>query len=333
MTNLDSVIHTLVTQYPRLQYSKRYFPDFPEPVFDMPVPVLPHRRGDIIISAHSQILKAEPPHRHNYFLINYVYRGNYATLVNGQPVTLHEHDIYLSQPFVPHCLLEHGSEGDCILSIRVRKELLLRSLMPVLPKNEAMLDFFVAPLNMKKPASFEYMIFHADPSLEDRIHNTINYMIEEYVHMDPGYDRMLDTHLATLFALFSRYHMIHPEDNNQKNTEALPLIDALLQYISNNCATTNLTKVAEEFHYNPNYISTLLQKKTGQTFSDLIRDYRLLRACSLLKNSNLPIDEIAVLVGYPHTSNFYKTFKKQLSISPREYRREKQLSDSKTLTK
>lgn len=317
--DIESAVTTLIDQYPRLTYTKQILPDFPEPLFDMPIPVPPHKRGAIIISGHSSIEKAEPCHRHNYFLINYAYRGDYREIIDGKEILLKEQDVYLSQPFVPHCLLSHESKDDVILSIRIRKDLLLHSLMPVLPKNESLLNFFISPLNMNLNASHKYLIFRKDPNLCLWIHRVFEALIEEYVEMQPSYGTLLDTNLASLLALFSRYYILHQEECD-KAEKAPTLISGILRYIADNCSTATLTQVSDEFHYHPNYISTLLQKETGQTFSDIIRSYRLERACTLLSSSNMPIEEIAVLVGYPHTSNFYRIFKKYNSLSPQQYR-------------
>lgn len=317
----DSSIFLLIQQYSQLVFNKQFVSDFKEPLFDMPIPVLPHKRGDIILSGHSSIQKDEPLHCHNYFLINYAYRGDYREIIDGKEVLLREHDIYFSQPYVPHCLLSHESNEDILLSIRIRKNLLLHSLMPVLPKNEEFLNFCISPLNMRPSAKHRYLIFHEDPSLRQRIYHVFTAMIEEYVKMQPGYDTLLDTNLANLLALLSRCYILHRAEYECLD-KTPTLVDRILHYISNNCATTTLTQVSEEFHYHPNYVSTLLQKETGQTFSEIIRNYRLDRARILLSNSDMPIEEIAVLVGYPHTSNFYRNFRKYCKVSPNQYRKD-----------
>lgn len=43
------------------------------------------------------------------------------------------------------------------------------------------------------------------------------------------------------------------------------------------------------------------------------------RAAILLRATDLPISEIAALLGYSNASNFYKAFQKQYHLFPREY--------------
>lgn len=315
---INTALNILIEQYPKLIYTSRTIPNIEEPVFEMPVPVLPHKRGNIIISAHRDIKAPEPYHRHDYFLINYSYRGDYQTIINQEDITLHQGDVYFSQPFVAHALYPHSSADDAILSVRIRKELIFHSLIPLLPKNETFLDFFLSPLNRHPAEEANYLLLSGNDELSSSIRSVFDTLILEYVGMLPEYDTLLDSALIMLFSLFSRYYS--KENLSYSSKQSNLLIDNILKYISLTCATTTLKAVADEFCYHPNYISTLLQKETGKTFSELVREYRLKRACVLLENSELPIEEIGILVGYPHSSNFYKTFKKEYSLSPHQYR-------------
>ena len=231
---------------------------------------------------------------------------------------LHQGEVLLFQPYVAHSLLPHATAGDSILSGRIRKELIFHSLLPLMPKHEALLHFFLSPLSGSPADAHKYLILSGDDVLNASMHSVFEILILEYVNMLPGYDTLLDSALSMLFSLFSRCYCADNFKNPSSQSEIL--IDNILKYLSRNCATATLKDVAEKFNYHPNYLSTILQKETGKTFSELIREFRLKRACTLLQYSLLPIEEIAVLVGYPHSSNFYKTFKKEYHISPHQYR-------------
>lgn len=43
------------------------------------------------------------------------------------------------------------------------------------------------------------------------------------------------------------------------------------------------------------------------------------RTLILLKGTNLSIEEIALILGYSNSSNFYKAFRERFQMSPREY--------------
>ena len=55
----------------------------------------------------------------------------------------------------------------------------------------------------------------------------------------------------------------------------------------------------------------------------LIREARMKAAAEMMKTSKLTIDEIMYKVGYDNRSTFYKNFKEQYGVTPKEYRQGK----------
>ena len=51
-----------------------------------------------------------------------------------------------------------------------------------------------------------------------------------------------------------------------------------------------------------------------------INKKRIYKSLKLLGSTNLSIEEIGDLVGLDNTSYFYKLFKKEIGISPKQYR-------------
>ncbi len=69
------------------------------------------------------------------------------------------------------------------------------------------------------------------------------------------------------------------------------------------------------------YYCRLFKKQTGQSPTAYIISLRIAHACDLLtKNENQKIDDIASACGFNSTPYFNKTFKKQMGMSPTEYR-------------
>lgn len=81
-----------------------------------------------------------------------------------------------------------------------------------------------------------------------------------------------------------------------------------------------LTQVALELHLSPVYLGQLFKQETGRTFAQYLNDWRVRMAVDRLRHSEDDVIEIAQSVGYQNPSYFYKLFKKQMGVSPREYR-------------
>jgi two-component system response regulator YesN len=64
----------------------------------------------------------------------------------------------------------------------------------------------------------------------------------------------------------------------------------------------------------------LFKKNTGITINDCITQVRMKKAMELIKQSDIKLYDIAGMVGYSDSSYFTKIFKKQVGITPSEFR-------------
>lgn len=85
----------------------------------------------------------------------------------------------------------------------------------------------------------------------------------------------------------------------------------------------SITLLADQFHISIAYMSYLFKKKTNENISDYVWQLRLEKAKELLKNTDMPIDEISVTVGYLNPSSFRRKFKQTMNVTPSHYRLEK----------
>lgn len=92
-------------------------------------------------------------------------------------------------------------------------------------------------------------------------------------------------------------------------------------YVRNNLASDlNVSTIAGRIHMSENYFSHTFKKETGTSFIDFVNKERILKACELLKSSNMKINEIAMEVGITNSNYFSVLFKKIIGKSPMEYR-------------
>ncbi len=83
----------------------------------------------------------------------------------------------------------------------------------------------------------------------------------------------------------------------------------------------SLCDVAKAVNRSPSYLTDLVRRETGQTILNWIIRYRLREARRLLAHTNLPIQKIAVSVGYLDTGHFIRQFNRELGRTPRAWRR------------
>lgn len=82
-----------------------------------------------------------------------------------------------------------------------------------------------------------------------------------------------------------------------------------------------IEKLAEEFHTNRTTLLNDFKKYTGQSVNNYLISLRLMMASTLLRDTELPVDEICDRTGFHDISYFSKVFKKKLYYTPSEYRR------------
>lgn len=81
-----------------------------------------------------------------------------------------------------------------------------------------------------------------------------------------------------------------------------------------------LDDLASQFGVNKRTLNRLFLQYTGTTSNKFLVQYRIEVAESLLKNTYLPIIEIAKRTGFSDMSYFGKVFKKYNGVSPKSYR-------------
>ena len=100
-------------------------------------------------------------------------------------------------------------------------------------------------------------------------------------------------------------------------------VEEALRYIENNYAhTVNIQVIADYLSIERTYLYRLFKDITGSSPQEYLLDYRIRRACSLLKETDLPVSDIARSVGYNDALYFSRLFKQKKGRTPTRYREE-----------
>lgn len=100
------------------------------------------------------------------------------------------------------------------------------------------------------------------------------------------------------------------------------LVRAMMKAIESNMDNTEYTvdKLASDMALSRSNIYRRTQTILGITPSDFIRNVRLKHAAYLLAETDLPINQVAVSVGFASSSHFSQCFKKMFGVLPSEYK-------------
>ncbi|SEO52636.1 two-component system, response regulator YesN [Amphibacillus marinus] len=83
----------------------------------------------------------------------------------------------------------------------------------------------------------------------------------------------------------------------------------------------SLKILADLFNYNSSYLGKKFKKHTGEYFHIYLENVRIEKAKELLVDRRYKVYEVSEQVGYSNMDYFYKKFKKQVGMSPKEYQK------------
>lgn len=113
------------------------------------------------------------------------------------------------------------------------------------------------------------------------------------------------------------------QDNHLSNwNESAPTVRLIKRYIEEHYQEDiSLGTAAAIVNISPVYLSRLFKKNEGINFLDYLNQYRILVAKDLLKNPKCNVIEVAEKSGFNNTKYFSKIFKKNVGITPSEYKK------------
>ncbi len=108
------------------------------------------------------------------------------------------------------------------------------------------------------------------------------------------------------------------ENANRDNST----IFLIKEYVSKNYQNESLSvkDISEHVFLSSSYVCTIFKTETGKTLNQYLTEFRIDKAKKLLMDSRYKITDISSKVGYSDGNYFGKTFKKQVGLSPSEFR-------------
>lgn len=267
----------------------------------------------IVIYRHYKYLPLKI-HKHNFFEFIYVYTGNAVNYIGDKTIEMNEGDICILSPNTEHAIGVF-SDDSVIYNILIKTDAFEADIFGLFSQNDVLSTFFSNSILIKLNSYIYFETFN-----DIVLKQYINYAIKEYQLKRKYRERMITNLVSALFITLLRNHddkSTQPhfitEPHNKKVVE-------IIQYIHENYSTVTLYDVASYFSYSERHISRLIFQYSEQSFTSLITDIRLGKAKNLLRNTKLPVMDIANFVGYQDQSNFYRIFKKKFSVTPSSFR-------------
>ncbi len=271
--------------------------------------------SNIFASGHSvHILRhlrydLHEPHQHDYFEIFCQVFGTGVAEISGEKLVLTAGTVCLLSPGTTH-RLEARSDASVILKIILRESDFEEYSRRLLRSDSLLTGFFRASLH----GGSGFLMFETGDDSEIReLLLRMRYHEVRRALTDPLMKESL------LLQLFCRLVSDYIGNAHAGFTDGVE--GRILMRIGEEFRSVTLGKLAEEFHFTRDYISRLVRKLTGQSFSELVASLRVEHACRLLEDHSIPIAFIAVDSGFGCREFFNKKFREVKGISPSDYRK------------
>ena len=112
--------------------------------------------------------------------------------------------------------------------------------------------------------------------------------------------------------------------NTKASEKSLGAVEAAKSYIQNNYSRDiSLDEVSHTVNISPYYFSKIFKEDVGEGFVEYLTKIRMDKAKELLTTTECSMKEICSMVGYADPNYFSRSFKKNVGVTPTEYKCEK----------
>ena len=272
--------------------------------------------GELIqIRPHTRFIHF-PAHSHNYIEIVYMCQGSTHHVINGNDVILSNGDLLFLNLKAVHEIYP-ASKEDIAVNFIVLPEFFDIAIKMMDEKDNSLRNYIIGCLTSSQD-NISYLHFKVADVLP--IQNLIENLIWSIMSNHHNTNNINQVTMGLLLL-----HLMNYTDKikSEKNYEQ-DLTLKVLHFIEENYREGELGKLAEELNCNMVWLSRVIKKLTGMTFTELIQNKRLNQAAYLLESTKISIADIGFFVGYENISYFHRLFKKYYGISPKQYRLEMQ---------
>ena len=251
-------------------------------------------------------------HAHPFYEIYFFVEGNLESYVVGnRSYHLRRGDILMIPPSVLHHPVFHAEPKRYVRFVLW----LSMSFLDQLIQTDPDIDYVMRLCHERK----EYMIRCSAPALAQSLENhlqTIWYESQGNALCKKAYEKYSCLgFLIQLNRTVSDQNVISSIHDHKS-----PLLDQILAFVQENyAAPLTLKKVAEHFFVSPSTVEHLFSQKLGKSFYRYVIECRLITAQSMIQQG-IPLKEVSRACGYSDYSNFYKSFVKELGVSPSDFR-------------
>jgi len=247
-------------------------------------------------------------HYHDYFEVFYVLSGQCVNTIGTERFALPAGSLCFIGPYINHTL--EVFDDSIVINICIRKTTFNEIFFNLLTSGDFLSGFFLGNLYPVDP--IEYIVFNIG-SDNEMIDMLFSMLIEQTRH-DEYSDRIMHNLVSVFFSMVVRKKV--------KGQVTVGKVEQqrYISYINENFRSISLSDVAKHFNISRTHCSRIIKAVTGKSFSELLQSIRMRHALTMLATTNIKIEDVSLSLGYINQETFIRSFKKNIGLSPGQYR-------------
>uniref|UniRef100_UPI0032164FD7 AraC family transcriptional regulator n=1 Tax=uncultured Draconibacterium sp. TaxID=1573823 RepID=UPI0032164FD7 len=248
------------------------------------------------------------PHRHDFFEVLYLARGSGFHVIDGNKYEIKPPCVFFMSPGQAHKIeVSHDIEG-YIFIFTAEFYLINKS------NQNRLIEF-----------PFFFTIRQDNPPLILTKNSDIDFLESLFkkgiAELQKGEEFSIELLRSLLDLILTSSASLYKSDENILKGKGHIVVKKFFQLVEENY-NKNLTvaEYANKMALTPNHLTQTVNQLTGKTSSQIIKSKQILEIKRLLVHTNLSVTEISHRLNFPDQSYFAKFFKREVGISPLQYR-------------
>jgi len=253
------------------------------------------------IDSHHKNLHA--PHKHSFYHLVLFTKGAGMQTIDFQNFPVRPYLIYFMVPGQVHSWAFEGEVDGYIINF-----------------SAAFFQSFLLKANYLEAGIAQESVIDIPANLRDKVTGLFEQLIDENESAKPMGSDMVKTLMLQLFIQVAR--LGNDIQQSAAPTYNYTLLKNFQKLIEKNYIRLKLPKeYAELLYITPNHLNALCNDILGLPSGEVIRNRVILEAKRMLVNQDLTVQQIAIHLNFADNSYFTKFFKKQVDMTPEEFRR------------
>lgn len=247
-------------------------------------------------------------HSHNFYEFLFCHNtGGAEYLVGADRYRLQKGDVIMIPPGISHrpLLPDHLSEPYRRDVLWISQEL-MEQMEKMIPEEQ-------------KIYAQEYRLLRTAGTRWEFIGELFRNGVREFENQEKGWEEIVLGNTIQILVYLRR--AIQDRSAAPMTAEKPELLNQVLAYVEAHLSEKiTLAEIAKHFWVSQSTITQTFRNKLGVSFYRCVTQRRLIAAKNLIADG-LPLETVGQKVGFADYSSFYRAFKQELGISPRQFRK------------